>query len=169
MQTKTFISLMTSTLFIGAAASATAQDALLKGETALVAQVQDVNLDVTSQTQTSLNSDAMDMFASADVNADKSLDREEFVTFALLKAGAGDSYFSMIREKGAYDSAFNTHDADANARLDKEELSARLEPMTAEEGAIKLPSVDKKSDFKVESETKIETETDMSGESDTVE
>lgn len=67
-----------------------------------------------------------DMFRSADTDADQTLNREEFVSFALMKASAGDSYFSMIREKGAYETAFNTHDGNADGQLSETELDPKL-------------------------------------------
>ncbi len=82
-----------------------------------------------------------DMFRSADTDADQTLNREEFVSFALMKASAGDSYFSMIREKGAYESAFNTHDGNADGQLSETELNSKSDSHKATD---KMPEMSDK-------------------------
>jgi len=72
---------------------------------------------------TSPNTVATD-FASADLDQDGSLNADEFVTFAVMRAEAGDETFKDIVMGGEYDATFNAHDADASGGVELSELSA---------------------------------------------
>ena len=61
-------------------------------------------------------------FASADLDQDGSLNADEFVTFAVMRAENGDETFKDIVMGGEYDATFNAHDADASGGLEVTEL-----------------------------------------------
>ena len=69
----------------------------------------------------------VDTFTSADVDADGALDRDEFVSFVVMKSDAGDADYSSIKLSGEYDNHFNTKDYNADGLLTAEELSAPVE------------------------------------------
>jgi len=73
-------------------------------------------------------------FLSADINANGVLDREEFVSYAVMKADEGEADYTATRESGTYDDAFDLHDANADGALSPEELkSPELENFTLPE------------------------------------
>lgn len=65
----------------------------------------------------------VDVFASADVDADDALDRDEFVSFVVMQSDAGYADYSAIKLSGAYDDHFNMKDYNADGLLTAEELS----------------------------------------------
>lgn len=69
-------------------------------------------------------------FLAADINANGELDREEFVSFAVMKAAEGHKEFVLVRENGSYDDAFdkyNSNDDDAIIPDELVELNAEGE------------------------------------------
>ena len=77
---------------------------------------QDDTPDVTAKVQT------VDAFASADIDADGALDRNEFVSFVVMKSDEGITDYSSIKLSGEYDDHFNTKDYNADGLLTAEEL-----------------------------------------------
>lgn len=65
----------------------------------------------------------VDVFTSADVDADDALDRDEFVSFVVMQSDAGYADYSAIKLSGAYDDHFNMKDSNADGLLTAEELS----------------------------------------------
>lgn len=82
------------------------------------ALAQDDTPDMTQDTQVA------DTFTSADIDADGALDRDEFISFVVMKSDAGDADYSSIKLSGEYDNHFNTKDYNADGLLTKEELKA---------------------------------------------
>lgn len=76
-------------------------------------------------------------FLSADINANGELDREEFVSYAVMKADEGEKDYTEVRESGSYDDAFDIHDTNADGALSPEEVGNKpldetgIEPDTA--------------------------------------
>jgi len=66
----------------------------------------------------------VDAFASADIDADGALDRDEFVSFVVIKSDAGDLDYKAMKLSGEYDDHFNTKDYNADGLLTAEELTA---------------------------------------------
>ena len=64
----------------------------------------------------------VDIFTSADIDADGALDRDEFVSFVVMTSDAGDPDYSSIKLAGTYDDHFNTKDYNADGLLTAEEL-----------------------------------------------
>lgn len=62
-------------------------------------------------------------FASADLDQDGSLNADEFVTFAVMRAEGGDEVFKDIVMGGEYDATFAAHDADASGGIEASELA----------------------------------------------
>ena len=77
---------------------------------------QDDTPDVTAKVQTP------NAFTSADINADGALDRDEFVSFVVMKSEEGYADYSSIKLSGEYDNHFNTTDYNADGLLTAEEL-----------------------------------------------
>ncbi|WP_026942313.1 CREC-EF hand family protein [Hellea balneolensis] len=75
---------------------------------------------------------AVDIFASADIDADGALDRDEFVSFVVMKSEDGKAEYSAIKLSGAYDDHFNVKDYNADGLLTEEELLSSTVPETAE-------------------------------------
>lgn len=71
-------------------------------------------------------------FASADLDQDGSLNADEFVTFAVMRAEDGDETFKDIVMGGEYDATFTAHDADASGGIELTELSAHDDGLEAE-------------------------------------
>jgi len=65
----------------------------------------------------------VDAFASADIDADGALDRDEFVSFVVIKSDAGDLDYKAMKLSGEYDDHFNTKDYNADGLLTAEELT----------------------------------------------
>jgi len=63
-----------------------------------------------------------DVFTSADIDADGALDRDEFISYVVMKSDAGDADYSSIKLSGEYDNHFNTRDYNADGLLTVEEL-----------------------------------------------
>ncbi|MEP4052870.1 MAG: hypothetical protein ABJN22_11545 [Litorimonas sp.] len=61
-------------------------------------------------------------FASADLDQNGSLNADEFVTFAVMRAEGGDEVFKDIVMGGEYDATFAAHDADASGGIEASEL-----------------------------------------------
>lgn len=64
----------------------------------------------------------MTNFASADLDQDGSLNADEFVTFAVMRAEAGDETFKDVVMGGEYKATFAAHDSDASGGVDVIEL-----------------------------------------------
>ena len=62
-------------------------------------------------------------FASADLDLDGSLNADEFVTFAVMRAEDGDEAFKDVVMGGEYDATFVAHDADASGSIEPSELA----------------------------------------------
>lgn len=64
----------------------------------------------------------VDSFTSADIDADGALDRDEFISFVVMKSDEGDADYKSIKISGEYDNHFNTKDYNADGLLTAEEL-----------------------------------------------
>jgi len=64
----------------------------------------------------------VDSFISADIDADGALDRDEFVSFVVMKSDEGDADYKSIKISGEYDNHFNTKDYNADGLLTTQEL-----------------------------------------------
>lgn len=62
-------------------------------------------------------------FTSADLDQDGSLNADEFVTFAVMRAESGDEAFKDVVMGGEYDATFKAHDADASGGIEMTELT----------------------------------------------
>ena len=69
----------------------------------------------------------VDIFTAADVDADGALDRDEFISFVVMKSDAGDADYSAVKISGEYDNHFNTKDYNADGLLTAEEVKAPVE------------------------------------------
>ena len=78
---------------------------------------QDNSPDLTPETQ------IVDIFASADIDASGALDRDEFISFVVMKSDTGDTEYKAIKISGEYDNHFNTKDYNADGLLTTEELT----------------------------------------------
>ena len=76
----------------------------------------------TPNTET-LDTVAVDHFASSDIDASGNLDRDEFAAFAARHAEDGDAVYAQLMETGDYDIAFMTRDTNADGVLDTDELA----------------------------------------------
>ena len=76
----------------------------------------------TPNTET-LDTVAVDHFASSDIDASGSLDRDEFAAFVARHAEDGDDVYIQLTETGDYDIAFMTRDTNADGVLDTDELA----------------------------------------------
>lgn len=65
-----------------------------------------------------------DVFTSADIDADGALDRDEFISYVVMKSDAGHADYTSIKLSGEYDNHFNTKDYNADGLLTAEELKA---------------------------------------------
>ncbi len=63
-------------------------------------------------------------FAAADLDQNDVLDRDEFVSFAVMQAKAGDEAYKGTIMSGEYDMAFTSKDADADDGLSLDEVGA---------------------------------------------
>lgn len=66
----------------------------------------------------------VDIFTSADIDADGALDRDEFISFVVMKSDTGDVDYKAVKISGEYDNHFNTKDYNADGLLTAEELTA---------------------------------------------
>lgn len=82
---------------------------------------QDNTPDVTAKVQT------VDPFTSADIDADGALDRNEFVSFVVIKSDEGAADYSSIKLSGKYDDHFDSKDYNADGLLTAEELKVSAE------------------------------------------
>jgi len=64
----------------------------------------------------------VDSFTSADIDADGALDRDEFVSFVVMKSDEGEADYKAIKISGEYNNHFNTKDYNADGLLTAEEL-----------------------------------------------
>lgn len=64
-------------------------------------------------------------FIAADLDQDGSLNADEFVSFAVMRAEAGDETFKDVVIGGEYDETFTAHDADASGGIEMSELSVQ--------------------------------------------
>jgi len=87
---------------------------------------QDDTPELTPEVQT------VDSFTSADIDSDGALDRDEFVSFVVMKSDEGDADYKAIKISGEYDNHFNTKDYNADGLLTAEEL--KLAPEDDSEG-----------------------------------
>lgn len=69
----------------------------------------------------------VDIFTSADIDADGALDRDEFISFVVMKSDTGDVDYKAVKISGEYDNHFNTKDYNADGLLTAEELAAPAE------------------------------------------
>ncbi len=85
----------------------------------------------------------VDSFTSADIDADGALDRDEFISFVVMKSDEGDAEYKSIKISGEYDNHFNTKDYNADGLLTAEELKSPIveksEVMPDEEVLIDEP------------------------------
>lgn len=120
MSTKTLlIALMGTTLF---AAPAFAQDAEMAPEPTAPA---------TMETD----------FTSSDLDQDGLLTKDEFITFAVMRAEAGDQEFTDLVSEGSYDVHFAAKDADADAKLDRTELGGVVDEAVEEDDEMAKPEI----------------------------
>lgn len=70
---------------------------------------------------------AVDIFTAADVDADGALDRDEFISFVVMKSDAGDADYSAVKISGEYDNHFNTKDYNADGLLTVEEVKSPMD------------------------------------------
>lgn len=70
--------------------------------------------------------EVVDIFTAADVDADGALDRDEFISFVMMKSDAGDIDYKSIKISGDYDNHFNTKDYNADGLLTEEELKSSV-------------------------------------------
>ena len=82
---------------------------------------QDTDIAAAQEIETSLATPETD-FTSADLNQDDVLSADEFVTYAVMRAEAGDADFTAMVLAGDYDTKFTAHDADASGDLNASEL-----------------------------------------------
>jgi len=61
-------------------------------------------------------------FASADLDQDGQLNADEYVTFAVMRADAGDEAFKDVVLGGEYKSSFMAYDADGSGGIQESEL-----------------------------------------------
>lgn len=100
--------------------------------TAPVTYAQDDTLEMAPETQ------IVDSFTSADIDADGALSRDEFVSFVVMKSDEGDAEYKGIKISGEYDNHFNTKDYNADGLLTAEELKM---PETEESEEAPEPDV----------------------------
>ena len=77
---------------------------------------QDDTSEMSSETQ------SIDSFTAADIDADGALSRDEFVSFVVMKSDEGDAKYKSIKISGEYDNHFNTKDYNADGLLTADEL-----------------------------------------------
>ena len=90
-------------------------------------------------------------FAVADINQDGALDRDEFVSFAVIKSDAGDEDFRAIVSMGKFDEKFAVHDHDADGHITVDEMGLVKE---GGEVMIEKPALDTDADTDIEPVTK---------------
>ena len=72
----------------------------------------------------------VDIFASADIDASGALNRDEFISFVVMKSDTGDTEYKAIKISGEYDNHFNTKDYNADGLLTSEELTPPVKEPT---------------------------------------
>jgi len=107
---KTIIAIAAATCFAG---SAIAQD------------------DTESILDTSPDTMATD-FAAADLDQDGALNSDEFVTFAVMRAEAGEADYRDLVLGGEYTDKFTMHDADASGGLTADELGGEADDISSD-------------------------------------
>ena len=63
-----------------------------------------------------------DIFISADIDKDRALNRDEFISYVVMAAENGFADYATIKLSGDYDNHFNTKDYNADGLLTAEEL-----------------------------------------------
>ncbi|MEP1229144.1 MAG: hypothetical protein ABJG88_00565 [Litorimonas sp.] len=63
-------------------------------------------------------------FVTADINQDGSLDRDEFVSFAVMKSEAGDEKYQDVVSSGLFNKKFAVHDHNADEKITADEMGA---------------------------------------------
>ena len=66
-------------------------------------------------------------FAAADLDQDGSLNADEFVSFAVMRAEDGDEAFRDVVMGGEYNVTFKSHDADASGGIEPSELAVHTD------------------------------------------
>lgn len=61
-------------------------------------------------------------FVVADINQDGGLDRDEFVSFVVIKSDAGNEDYRTIVTTGKFDEKFAVHDHDADGQITVDEM-----------------------------------------------
>lgn len=74
--------------------------------------------------------ETVDSFTSADIDADGALDRDEFISFVIMKSDEGDADYKSVKISGEYDNHFNTKDYNADGLLTAEELKSPVDDET---------------------------------------
>ncbi|WP_409433383.1 hypothetical protein ACJ3XI_02450 [Litorimonas sp. RW-G-Af-16] len=67
---------------------------------------------------------AAESFAAADLDQSGTLNGDEFVSYAVMRADAGDEDFKVTVSSGDYDGAFTAKDADADNEISAAEAGA---------------------------------------------
>lgn len=68
----------------------------------------------------------LDHFALADANADTMLDMDEFKSYIISQADAGDADAIIVRDQDDYENVFTAHDTDEDALLSRSEIEAKM-------------------------------------------
>jgi len=91
-------------------------------------------------------------FVVADINQDGSLDRDEFVSFAVIKSDAGNDKFRAIVTSGEFDKKFAVHDHDADGKITAAEMGHADKMADKAKDKMKDKSWSEKPDAEVEIE-----------------
>ena len=83
---------------------------------------------------------SIDSFTAADIDADGALSRDEFVSFVVMKSDEGDAKYKSIKISGEYDNHFNTKDYNADGQLTAEELTETAADEREEETPLDKPN-----------------------------
>ncbi|NNC36313.1 MAG: EF-hand domain-containing protein [Acidimicrobiales bacterium] len=65
-------------------------------------------------------------FTAADINADGSIDKDEFLVFVSVNADNGDVENTKVRDTGDYDKAFAKLDTNADGKLSRAEAAPEV-------------------------------------------
>lgn len=71
-------------------------------------------------------------FAAADLDQDGALNSDEFVTFAVMRAEAGEADYRDLVLGGEYTDKFTMHDADASGGLTADELGSEADDISSD-------------------------------------
>lgn len=107
------------------------------------------------KTDTIIVATAAENFESADIDQSGTLDQDEFVSFAVMRAKAGDEAYKGTIMSGEYDVTFTSTDTNADGAISLEEA-----------GAV---SPDSDEDAEMDSETNMDLDVDSDPESEAVE